>query len=122
MIRTCLNERLLKHRMKILLTNQVFIHINLFVLTVGFYNKYLYKLLYFSMGLFELISHVIFPNEYDFDGEYFCGRPIFNQPQLLGKFCSHHQNLNLFQPSKNSTQAGMKTFFAFSDVLDWNQS
>ena len=42
----------------------------------------------FSMGLFELISHIIFPNEYDFDGEYFRGEPIFNQPQLLGKFPS----------------------------------
>ena len=38
------------------------------------------------MGLFELISHIIFPYEYDFDGEYFRGEPIFNQPQLLGKF------------------------------------
>ena len=42
----------------------------------------------FSMGLFELISHIIFPNEFDFDGEYFRGEPIFNQPQLLGKFPS----------------------------------
>ena len=39
-----------------------------------------------SMGLFELISHIIFPNEYIFDGDYFRGQPIFNQPQLLGGF------------------------------------
>ena len=38
------------------------------------------------MGLFELISHIIFPNEYIFDGDYFRGQPIFNQPQLLGEF------------------------------------
>ena len=54
----------------------------------------------FSMGLFELISHIIFPNEYDFDGEYFCGRPIFNQPQLLGKFRSHHKTLTEFSHQK----------------------
>ena len=52
------------------------------------------------MGLFELISHVIFPNEYDFDGEYFCGRPIFNQPQLLGKFCSRRKTLICFSHQK----------------------
>ena len=37
------------------------------------------------MGLFELISHIIFPDEYNFDGDYFRGQPIFNQPQLLGE-------------------------------------
>ena len=55
----------------------------------------------FSMGLFELISHIIFPNEYDFDGEYFRGEPIFNQPQLLGKFRSECRELKKFKPSKN---------------------
>ena len=54
----------------------------------------------FSMGLFELISHIIFPNEYDFDGEYFCGRPIFNQPQLLGKLRSQHKKSTGFSHQK----------------------
>ena len=47
------------------------------------------------MGLFELIAHIIFPNEYEFDGEYFCGRPIFNQPQLLGKFRSEFDSIKM---------------------------
>ena len=55
------------------------------------------------MGLFELISHIIFPNEYDFDGEYFCGRPIFNQPQLLGKLRSQLKNKQVSAIKKLNT-------------------
>ena len=36
------------------------------------------------MGLFERISKVIFPGECEFDGDYFRGESIFNQPQLIG--------------------------------------
>ena len=48
------------------------------------------------MGLFELISHIIFPNEYIFDGDYFRGQPIFNQPQLLGELRSSFLILKQF--------------------------
>ena len=36
------------------------------------------------MNFGDRITKVIFPDEYVFDGDYYRGRPIMNQPQFDG--------------------------------------
>ena len=37
------------------------------------------------MNFYERITNIIFPHEFLFDGDYYRGKTIMNQPQLLGK-------------------------------------